>query len=202
MSLNSYCGNYCTVEYTVLLPTLNTPVRIPDRTFYTQTDRGFRASKQLKLTKGHLKALFPHTFQITIWNLTIQHQGNINYAADKVVRHTVNKSRIGVSTVEDILCICVITPIPVTDTSKVRVCGRSLAGIAGSKPAGENECLSFVTFLCCHVEFSVTNQSLVERSPPDCGVSLCVCDLETSRIRRPWPALGCCTRAKNVVQPL
>jgi hypothetical protein len=30
--------------------------------------------------------------------------------------------------------------------------------------------------------------SLVQRSPIDCGVS--VCDLETSRMKRPWPALG------------
>jgi hypothetical protein len=30
------------------------------------------------------------------------------------------------------------------------------------------------------------------KSPTDCSVSLCVCDLETSRIRRPWPAVGCC----------
>ena len=29
-----------------------------------------------------------------------------------------------------------IQPIPVTERSKARVCGRSLAGIAGSNPAG------------------------------------------------------------------
>jgi hypothetical protein len=37
-------------------------------------------------------------------------------------------------------------------------------------------------------------RSLIQRSPTDCDVSLC--DLETSRIRQPWPTLGCCTREK------
>ena len=36
------------------------------------------------------------------------------------------------------------------------VCGRSLAGIAGSNPAGGHGCLSIVSVVCCHVEFSAT----------------------------------------------
>ena len=47
--------------------------------------------------------------------------------------------------------------------------------------------------VCCQVEVSATNWSLVQRSPTDSGVSLC--DLETSRMRTPWPNAGC--RAKN-----
>ena len=38
----------------------------------------------------------------------------------------------------------------------------------------------------------MTSRSLVQRSPTECDVSLC--DLETSRMRRPWPCLGCCVR--------
>ena len=46
------------------------------------------------------------------------------------------------------------------------------AGIAGSNPAeGMDVCLSVV---CCQVEVSATGRSLVQRSPIDCGVSLCV----------------------------
>jgi hypothetical protein len=26
-----------------------------------------------------------------------------------------------------------------------------------------------------------------------------VCDLETSRMKRPWPGLGCCARKKQVI---
>jgi hypothetical protein len=26
-----------------------------------------------------------------------------------------------------------------------------------------------------------------------------VCDLETTRMRRPWPALGCCAGEKNII---
>ena len=50
--------------------------------------------------------------------------------------------------------------------------------------------------VCYQVEVSATNWSLVQRSPTDCGA----CDLETSRIRRPWPALGrSATGKKNTV---
>jgi len=47
-------------------------------------------------------------------------------------------------------------------------------------------------FLCCECcvlssTGSVKDRSLV-RSPTDCGASLC--DLETSRMRKLWPALG------------
>jgi len=42
-----------------------------------------------------------------------------------------------------------------------------------------------VSVVCCQVEVSATSWSLVQRSLTDC-----VCDLETSRMRRPWPTLG------------
>jgi hypothetical protein len=35
-------------------------------------------------------------------------------------------------------------------------------------------CLSVVSVVCCQVEVSATGRSLVQRSPTDCGVSLCV----------------------------
>ena len=36
--------------------------------------------------------------------------------------------------------------------SKVWVCGRSLAGIAGFNPARGHGCLSVVSIVCCQVE--------------------------------------------------
>ena len=45
-------------------------------------------------------------------------------------------------------------------------------------------CLSVV---CCQVEVSVTSCSPIQRSPTECGVSLC--DLETSTMRRASPGL-------------
>jgi hypothetical protein len=45
-----------------------------------------------------------------------------------------------------------------------------------------------VSVMCCQVEVSATSWSLVQRSPTDCGVSLC--DLETLWVRRPWPTGG------------
>jgi hypothetical protein len=36
------------------------------------------------------------------------------------------------------------------------------------------QCLSVVSVVCCQVEVSATDLSLVQRSPTDCGASLCV----------------------------
>jgi len=44
----------------------------------------------------------------------------------------------------------------------------------------------FVSCECCQVKVSATSWSLVQRSPTDCGVSLCV-NLETLGMRSPWP---------------
>ena len=41
-------------------------------------------------------------------------------------------------------------------------------------PPGGHGCLSFVSVLCRQVEVSVMGRSLVQRSPSDCDVSLCV----------------------------
>jgi len=48
--------------------------------------------------------------------------------------------------------------------------------------------LSAVGVACCQVEVSATDWSLVQRSPTDCGASLCVCDQEFSKTRRLKPA--------------
>jgi hypothetical protein len=59
----------------------------------------------------------------------------------------------------------------VAEPSKARVCGGSLAGTAGSNPAGGS--LSLVSVVCCQVEISATGRSFVQRSPIDCVVSEC-----------------------------
>jgi hypothetical protein len=57
-------------------------------------------------------------------------------------------------------------------------------------------------FVCCEYcvlsEFSATGRSPVQRSATECGVS--VCDRESSRMRRPWPTLGCNTIEKKLAQ--
>ena len=55
---------------------------------------------------------------------------------------------------------------------KVRVCCRSLAGIAGLNPAGLGLSISQQCFVLS--KFSATVRSLVLRSPTDSGASLCV----------------------------
>jgi hypothetical protein len=54
--------------------------------------------------------------------------------------------------------------LPVAARFKAWVCGRSLAGIAGSNPAGG-------MVVCCQVQISATGRSLFQRSPTDCCVS-------------------------------
>ena len=65
-------------------------------------------------------------------------------------------------------------PISVAVRSKAWVCGRSPAEIVSSKPAGGHGCLSVVSVECCQVEVSAMSWPLVQRSPTDCGASLCV----------------------------
>jgi len=78
-------------------------------------------------------------------------------------------------------------PIPVVAPSKAWVCGRLLAGIMGPNLAGEHGCLSLVSAMR-EEEVSATGRSLVQRSPTECGVS--VCDPEASIMKRPWPTRG------------
>jgi hypothetical protein len=88
--------------------------------------------------------------------------------------------------------IAMTWPIPVAERSKAKICASSLAWISGSNPAGRTDVCLF-RVLCYQVEVSATGRSLVQRSPTDCDVSF-FCDLETSTMRRSWPALGCCAR--------
>ena len=60
---------------------------------------------------------------------------------------------------------------PVAAQSKPWVCGCSLAGTAGSNPAGT--WMSPVRVVCCQVEVSISGLSLIQRSPTQCGVSKC-----------------------------
>ena len=64
-------------------------------------------------------------------------------------------------------------------------CGRSLAGIAGSNPAGGMDVCFFVSVVYGQVVVSASGSSLLQRSPTECGMS--ECDLETSTMKRPRP---------------
>ena len=57
-------------------------------------------------------------------------------------------------------------------------------------------CVSVVSVVCCQVGVSATGRSYVKRSHTDCGASLCVCDLETSTVRRPRLEYGSCAHKK------
>jgi hypothetical protein len=80
-------------------------------------------------------------------------------------------------------------PVPVTARSKTKVCGRSPAETVGSNPTGGMDVCCFVLSgrgLC---------DELITRPEESYRLWCVVCDLETSRMRRPWPTGGC--RAKN-----
>jgi len=56
-----------------------------------------------------------------------------------------------------------------------------------------------VIVVCCEVEVSATGRSLVQRSPTDCGASLCV----IKKFRDwggPGPLGGCCPQNKKIIK--
>ena len=70
--------------------------------------------------------------------------------------------------------LCDYSENSVAARSEAWVFGRTLAGIAGSNPAGEHGCLVLCEF--CVLSGSVvpaSRLSLVQRSPTECGVSGC-----------------------------
>jgi hypothetical protein len=73
--------------------------------------------------------------------------------------------------------------IQVAAPFKAYVCGRWLAGIGRSNPAGI--IISLVNVVCCQVEVSATGWSLIQRSLTECGMS--VSELGTSTKRKSWP---------------
>ena len=78
-------------------------------------------------------------------------------------------------------------PIPVAERSKARVCRRWLAGITVAWIS--------VSCECCVFSGGGLRDGLITRPGKSyrmwCGI---VCDLETSRMRRPSPAFVCCSR--------
>ena len=82
------------------------------------------------------------------------------------------------------------------ERSKARVYGRSLAGVAGSNHAGGMYVCESCE--CCVLSGRSLCDELITR--PEESYRLCcviVCDPETSRMSRPWPALGCSAREKK-----
>jgi hypothetical protein len=57
-------------------------------------------------------------------------------------------------------------------------------------PGGGHGHLSLVNVMYCQVEVSASGWSIVQRSPTECGVS--VCNGKVLITRRPWPTRGCC----------
>ena len=82
------------------------------------------------------------------------------------------------------------TPAGEAARSKAWVCGRSIAGIACSNPAGS---LSLVRVVYRQIEVSESGWSLVQRNSTECGTS--ECDRGASTMRRPRPTR--CHRTRN-----
>ena len=83
-------------------------------------------------------------------------------------------------------------PVPVAARIKAWVWGRSLAGIAGSNPAGEMDVCFIV---CCEVDVSASGWSLVQRSPTECGVRVWYGSLKSEETLAPTG--GCCATEKS-----
>ena len=66
----------------------------------------------------------------------------------------------------------VLRPIQAAALSNVWVCDRSIAGVAGSNPAGRRGFLCLVSVVCFQVEVSALGWSLAQRSSTEC----CLCN--------------------------
>jgi hypothetical protein len=63
---------------------------------------------------------------------------------------------------------------------------------------GGRGCSYVVKFVCCHVENSATSWSLVQRSPTDCGASLCMI-YKPREWGGPGPLGGCRAKKKQTI---
>ena len=79
-----------------------------------------------------------------------------------------------------------VRPFPVTARSKVWVCSRSLAGIAGSNPARCKD-LSLVSAVLCQVERPLRKADHSSTGVLPIVICLPKCDLATAITRRPRP---------------
>jgi len=78
---------------------------------------------------------------------------------------------------------------------KAWVCGRSLIGIAGSNPA---EGMDVCHFACCVLSGSGLCDELINLLEESYRLwCVVVCDLQTSRSRRPWPACAASPHRKK-----
>jgi hypothetical protein len=55
-----------------------------------------------------------------------------------------------------------------------------------------------MSVVCCEIEVSASDRSLVQRSRTECGVS--ECDHKTAVMRRAWPTRGCCAMEKKYLR--
>ena len=66
----------------------------------------------------------------------------------------------------------------IADPSDRAVYGEGLRPVAccgcGFESRRVHGCLCVLSIVCCQVEVSASGRSAVQRSPTDCGVSLCV----------------------------
>ena len=58
--------------------------------------------------------------------------------------------------------------------------------------------MSVASVVCCQIEVSASDWSLVQRSPTESSVGLSECDNEGPIMRRPWPTSACCAVKKFI----
>ena len=92
------------------------------------------------------------------------------------------------------MMIVLYSPTPVVVRCKAWV-GRSIFRFVGFESRLGHGYLSLASVVCCQVQVSVTERSLLQSNPTECGLS--ECDRAASRMRRPWPTRGCYAMKKK-----
>ena len=94
-----------------------------------------------------------------------------------------------------------LLPIPVAARTKAWVCGSSLAGIAGSNPAGSMD-VCILGVLCVVRYRPLRRADHSSRGVLPNVVCVTECDREASIMRRPWPTSGCCAVETKYIREL
>ena len=89
----------------------------------------------------------------------------------------------------------IVPPVSVAARSKAKVCGSSLAEFVGSNPTGGTDVRLLYSVLCVLSSRGLCFGRITRPEESYRLWSFVECDLETSWMRKPWPAWSC--RAKH-----
>ena len=139
---------------------------------------GFLRTDCRTVLTGIMKWRSPVYRATIFWHLESKERRGEARVLSQLALHSHSSFSLRFEYLESVTCLSKVKFVPAGPSgrgSRTRVCGRFPAEIVGSNPTGRGlGCLSVVSVVYCQVEVSAASWSMVQRSPTDCGASLCV----------------------------